>query len=288
MKHGITGIDHPVVAVRDMASAREQYEGLGFVVPPRGSHQEWGTGNWCIMFANDYLELRGIIDASRDTRHLDRFLRKRQGLMGVAFGTDDAENAHRQLVASGLHPSPVRRLTRNFELPEGPVQPQFALSFLPASETPGLESIVLCQHLTPALLRRPEWLRHDNGARAVTSLTGVIPDLEAAEAAHKNLFGNQAVDCHQETVRIQASRAQRIVLMTPERYDSLYRGYPLSSAAAPPCLAAVTLEVRDVATTAEWFSKNKVPFSQSPSGKLRIAPEHACGVVLEFANTRVA
>ena len=62
MEYGIRGIDHPVIAVRDMKQARLAYERLGFTVPPRGSHAQWGTGNWCIMFPEDYLELRGIID----------------------------------------------------------------------------------------------------------------------------------------------------------------------------------------------------------------------------------
>lgn len=288
MKHGITGIDHPVIAVRDMLLARQQYERLGFVVPPRGSHQEWGTGNWCLMFPGDYLELRGVVDASKETHHLDWFLRERQGLMGIALGTDDADATHRQLVESGLHPTPVRQLTRNVELPDAPLQPRFALCFLPAAETPGLESVVVCQHLTPSLLRRPEWLRHPNGAKGVISLTGVVADLSAAEAAHQILFGMQAVDRHEDTVRIQVSQAQLIVLMTPERYGSLYRGDPLSPTVRLPCLAAVTIEVDDSATTAEWFLEHKVSFSKSSSGKLRMAAEHACGVVLEFADTRVA
>ena len=64
MKNAITGVDHPVIAVGDMEGARAVYERLGFTIPPRGSHIEWGTGNWCIMFADDYLELRGIVDAN--------------------------------------------------------------------------------------------------------------------------------------------------------------------------------------------------------------------------------
>ena len=64
-RNGITSIDHPVIAVRDMEEARQTFMRLGFTVPPRGSHVEWGTGNWCIMFPKDYLELRGIIDTDR-------------------------------------------------------------------------------------------------------------------------------------------------------------------------------------------------------------------------------
>src|SRR5688572_27237335 len=111
-------IDHPVIAVRDMEDARRKYERLGFTIPGRGRHREWGTGNWCIMFPHDYLELRGILDPTRYTAGLDRFLEEREGLMGVAFATSDAAASHRELSRAGLHPRDVHQLTRDFELPE--------------------------------------------------------------------------------------------------------------------------------------------------------------------------
>ena len=45
MSIDIVGIDHPIIAVRSMDDARIAFGKLGFTVPPRGSHIEWGTGN---------------------------------------------------------------------------------------------------------------------------------------------------------------------------------------------------------------------------------------------------
>ena len=163
MSRVATGIDHPIIAVRDMAAGRATFERLGFAVTPRGRHLEWGTGNWCIMFERDYIELRGIIDPT-NPHNLARILEKREGLMGVAFATKNAQASCAELAARGMEPQPVRELTRLFELPEGAVQPRFALCFLDEAQTPGLMSVVFCEHLTPQLLRRPEWLRHANGA----------------------------------------------------------------------------------------------------------------------------
>src|SRR5688572_33409714 len=105
MKHHLTNLDHPVIAVRDMNAARAVYERLGFTVPPRGRHPEWGTGNWCIQFANDYLELRGFCEpsAAPQTRELLAFLARREGLMGIAFGTTGAQASHDSLAAAGLN-----------------------------------------------------------------------------------------------------------------------------------------------------------------------------------------
>lgn len=56
--NGIESLDHPVIAARDLDAARVTFERLGFTVPPRGSHVEWGTGNLCIMFRGDYIEIQ--------------------------------------------------------------------------------------------------------------------------------------------------------------------------------------------------------------------------------------
>ncbi len=178
--HGITGIDHPVIAVRDLAAARRAYERLGFTVTARGSHPEWGTGNHCIMFARNYLELRGVLRPTEHTRGLERFLERREGLMGLAFGSADTAASHASLAAAGLRPKPVHRLARDFELPEGTTRPAFCLSFLGEDEAPGLMSVVLCQHLTPELLRRPEWIDHANSALGIRSLTAAVGGADRA------------------------------------------------------------------------------------------------------------
>ena len=118
--NGIESVDHPVVAVNDPAAARTTFEALGFTVPSRGSHVEWGTGNLCIMFPDDYLEIRGIIDSDRFVMHLDEHLEKfGEGLMGVAFRTDDVRNSYAELKKHGVDTPAPGRLTRNFELAEG-------------------------------------------------------------------------------------------------------------------------------------------------------------------------
>ena len=57
----ITGIDHAIVGVRDLERARETWRRLGFTLSPRGRHLEQPTGNYCVMFPSDYIELLGIV-----------------------------------------------------------------------------------------------------------------------------------------------------------------------------------------------------------------------------------
>lgn len=282
MAHGITGIDHPVIAVRDMAAARERYERLGFVVPPRGSHLEWGTGNWCIMFPDDYLELRGIVDARRYTHGLEDFLARREGLMGIAFATIGAEASHDMLVESGLHPRPVVSLSRNFELPDGWVRPEFRLCFPDEAEVPGLMSVVICEHRTPELIRRPEFLAHPNGVARVASMTGVMAEPAQAKAALTKFLGEEAVRTEGRRLRLDCGRGQSVVLVPPDELMALHGEVCFEATPEQPYLAAIVLEVDDVARTRAVLERNAVAHSATAS-RLRVPPAAACGVLLEFA-----
>lgn len=279
MKHHLTGLDHPVIAVRDLEFARAAYERLGFIVPPRGRHREWGTGNWCIQFAKDYLELRGFLQpsAAPQTRELLEFIARREGLMGIALGTTDAVAAHAALSAAGLHPRPVKPLTRDFELPEGTVPVSFELCFLPREETPGLMHLVVCGHLTPERLRRPEWLRHPNGSRRVAGLVGVAREPEAAADAWARLFSQ--VTSGPDGLRAEVGDGW-LLLLTPAALRHRYAGVALPPEVDWPCLAAIVLEGADRDQTRDFLRARGVGVERGD--RLIAPPEHACGVVLEF------
>ena len=278
MKHGITGIDHPVIAVRDMELARAAYERLGFIVPPRGSHREWGTGNWCIQFANDYLELRGILVPGKETHGLGRFLERREGLMGVAFGTVGARTTHDALTSAGLHPRPVKPLTRDFELLEGTVPVSFELCFLDPAETPGLMSVVICQHLTPERLRRPEWLEHPNGARRIRGLTGITRDIKDTLGAWNLLF--ERVTQLPGELRADFENGGFLALLDEQAFA---RRFPSLRPPPPvewPCLVVVSLETRDLAATEACLAARGV--RHEADGRVLVPSGEACGVALEF------
>ncbi len=282
MRNGIDGIDHPVIAVRDMAAAKQAYERLGFVVPPRGSHLEWGTGNWCIMFAEDYLELRGIIDASRYTHGLEDFLETREGLMGVAFGTIGADESHRLMREAGLQPKPVVALGRNFELPDGWVEPRFRLCFPDDAEVPGLMSVVLCEQLTPELIRPPGCLEHPNGTRRVVSMTGVMAAPAEAMVALEVLLGPEAVALDGRQLILSPGRGQTIRLLPPEDFAARYGKAVFDPEPEGPYLAAIGLEVAEIARTRAVLEENGVPYAAPAPSNLRVGPRETSGLILEF------
>ena len=281
----ILGLDHPVVAVRDMDEARSTYENLGFVVPPRGSHVEWGTGNWCIVFAADYIELRGILDASRYTHRLDTFLAEREGLMGVAFTTSGAAEGYGRLRALGVGAAEPRELTRNFELPEGWVKPRFKIVFIQEEHAPGLMAPLIIEHLTPALIRRADWLEHPNSARSVRAVTAVVDDLVQARAAYIRLFGESQVDEDDGSLTVAVGRGGHINVTTTHGLERLHGTPEFDPMPKTPYLAAMTLEVGDVGRARTVLEKNEVPVEMVGPDLIRVGPGSTCGIVLEFASS---
>src|SRR3954469_10276300 len=132
----IAGIDHTLVGVRDLDAARKAWETLGFTLTPRGRHIGWGTGNYCVMLESGYIELLGAVDPTQFLNNLDGFLEKREGLMGLAFGTDDAAACAAALKSAGVAFEGPKALKRRLELPKGEVMPAFELLYLDREATP--------------------------------------------------------------------------------------------------------------------------------------------------------
>lgn len=283
MGAGIRGIDHPVVAIRDMTDGHDRYRRLGFTIPPRGSHLEWGTGNWCIMFRDDYLELRGIIDPQRYLHHLDEFLAVREGLMGVAFNVANANAAFDDAKVAGVAPKAPRELTRRFELTDGHTFPSFRLVFLEPQDAPGLMGALMIEHLTPELLRAPAYLDHANGALSVASMTAVVPDPDAARAAYARLFGTSAVEGSGAALTVDAGNGGVVHVVSPAEAER--RGVALPGVTAP-YLSAVAIAVSDPARTRAVLADNRVPFDTLPGGGIRVGPAETCGIVLDFVEAR--
>jgi|SRR5665213_3520878 len=282
MHNAIKSIDHPVIAVHSLEAARGVYERLGFTVPPRGSHVEWGTGNWCIMFPEDYLELRGIIDPARFTLDLDRHLAEHgEGMMGLAFGTTTADAAFEQMRASGVAAKAVRALARNFELPEGWVQPRFRLCFPEPAGVEGLMHVVVCEHLTPELIRRPEYLVHANGVAGVLGMVGVIEDAERVQAVQRRLLGADAVERAGGDLRLTLPSGQVIELLSPATFTQRYGRFWPDLGRRRSVLPVLRLRVADIDATARCLAAAAVAHRRDAE-RLMVGPRETCGVLFQM------
>jgi catechol 2,3-dioxygenase-like lactoylglutathione lyase family enzyme len=97
-------LDHVVIAVRDLAAAAEGHAAL-LGRPPswRGVHPGAGTANALFRLENTYLELLAPEGEGGLGLRVRGVLAERgEGLVALAFGTDDAEACARRLRAAGL------------------------------------------------------------------------------------------------------------------------------------------------------------------------------------------
>ena len=287
--NGIELIDHPVIAARDLDAARALFEHLGFTVPPRGSHVEWGTGNLCIMFPDDYVEIRGIIDASRFTMHLDKHLDAYgEGLMGVAFGVPDIERSHAEMLRNAVAAGSLQKLSRNFEHPEGWTQPSFKLCAPEAADIEGLMHVVVIQHLTPDLLRRSEFLAHANTCIGVNAMSGTIYEKRRVAEKLRRLLGEAAVKEDIDGVRAVLPSGQRLELLMAEAYERKYGAIAESPEQQTPRLGAMTLRVASIDGLRDALGDRGVDFDEYAQGVVRVAAEHACGATLLFTESAPA
>lgn len=189
LKH-ILGLDHVVVTVRDLDAAADQWRGLGFTVSPRGTHSaHLGTGNYTIMFGEDYLELLGVLTPTDQNAPTRDYLAKREGLERAAFTTDDAAAGADELKARGLAPLGPVHFGRPVDLPGGGTgEAKFNVFRWPLDQNPGGMRIFACQHLTRETVWIPELQSHANGAARIVRVEILAADPQAAAAHLSNLI----------------------------------------------------------------------------------------------------
>jgi catechol 2,3-dioxygenase-like lactoylglutathione lyase family enzyme len=277
----IAGIDHVIVGVRDLDAARAVWQRLGFSLSARGRHLEQPTGNYCVMFADDYIELLGFVGDRGASHRLDSFLAWREGPMGLAFApAGGADAAHEELLRRGLHPSEPRPLSRQIELPGGNVSPRFSLVSLPADETPGLDAF-LCSHLTPELTRRPEWLSHPNGAVGIAAVHILVDATAPLLAAYDRLFGIVHVTTTDAVATIRIGR-HRLVFATPDDFRTMHPGIDLDPAFRLPGPAALEIAVGGRTQTAGYLAGAQIEFGELPDGSFYVPARAASGAILFF------
>jgi hypothetical protein len=280
MRNGIAGIDHVIVGVRDLERARMGWTRLGFTLSPRGRHLGQATANYCIMFPRDYLELLGTVGADAHSHRLGAFLEHREGVVGPAFAPSGSpEETHAALAALGLHPGEPRALGRQLELPEGTVVPRFSLINLPPEETPALDCFI-CAHLTPELMRRPEWLEHPNGVIGVRGIHVLVADPAELRPAYEELAGQDAVTVEGATTLAVSLGRNRLRFSTIAAFRARHPDHEVGSDFPLPGVAALELAVADREHTADYLTQWQIPFDELPDGAVVVPAREANGVLL--------
>jgi len=280
MSPPVTGIDHLIVGVRDLDAARRSWNRLGFTVTPRGRHRGWGTANHCLMLQEGYVELLGIVDPTGFDNGLGAFLKEREGLLGVALGTADADATHAAWRRAGLAAGEPAALGRLLELPDGDVELRFRNTMLERRDLAGV-GMFASQHLTPELLRRPAWTAHPNGALALVSCTVVARDPAEVAAAMGKVFGTSALTRTDALTAVQTGSAVLLVAGAADAAQ-LHPGFDIEEPGEAPLLEVMAVMVDDPDRAAALLKRQGVAHRRDASGAVLVQPEDATGVRLEL------
>lgn len=274
----ITGIDHTLIGVRDLEAARTAWARLGMQITPRGRHIGWGTANYCIMLERGYIELLGIVDPAQFTNNLDKFLEQREGLLGLAFNSRDADATAAWLKAQGLHPEGPRDLKRALEMPDGDLMPAFKLVHLQPQEVPGLRAF-FCQQLTPDIVRGRGWIIHALRTVSLESVVSVVADPAAVAPAYRKLFGDDAVSTKDGAVIVRTGGGL-LEFVTTAQLRAAYPGLEIPDI-APPWCAAMRIGVLILVDAVDYLEARKVTVIPTPRG-IAVPPAETNGAIVEF------
>ena len=185
---GLHSLDHVVVVVADLERAAADYAKI-LGAPPvwRGVHPGQGTANVLFSLANTYIELLAPCGEGL----LGEALRRRlgdsgEGLMALAFGTEDADATagflrHRGIDAGTPQPGSGRVL-------DGQRERRWRTLMLPTESTRGV-MVIAIEHLSPPL---PAAAANGEPGAAVNALDHVVifsANLDDSRRLYGDLLG---------------------------------------------------------------------------------------------------
>jgi len=257
-------VDHVVVNVLSgMDAAAATFAALGFTLTPLGRHS-LGSINHLMMTPGAYLELVGV-----PTEGLQRqdVLNSPFGLNGLVFRSEDADETYAQLVDAGLSPSSPMAFSRPVQLESGVQEAKFRTVRVPNDIFPA-GRVYFCEHLTPELVWRDEWMTHPNGFRRIDSIriASPVPEQDvlryaaiAGQPVHQTPAGWQVTTIDDIRVELISADTSRFVALGLV-FDSLDVISAAAMAAAPDLVwrsnpdGAATLTIRSLDLSLECRS----------------------------------
>ncbi len=187
----LTGLNHSIIATRDLESARQAFAHLGFRLTPRGVHPNRGTANYCIMFTNsNYIELLGSRATGNGVTEplLVEKLKSGEGIAALAFDSDSGEQLWHELAAIGVMATRPKIAQRDFDHEGHRKTVRFEILRLPDDATPALPSFI-CRHLDAATVYRAQFQDHSNTAHIIKALTLRVDQPDVIRSAYEALLG---------------------------------------------------------------------------------------------------
>ena len=282
----IDNINHVGMAVRDLAETVRRFEAMGFQLTPFSPHsaawkpgeavQPQGSGNRCVMFASDYLEILASEDPARPAARITNFLKHHQGAHIICFDTQDPHAVEQRLRSEGIATSGVIPLQREIDTPVGVRTAKFArIQFAPEQSPEGY--VQAAQHLTPQYIYQPRYIQHPNGCTSLHRTVVVTDALEAFAEKYRRYTGLTPI-AHAGSCDFHFPRGTRLTIVDVKHAPALLPGTLFPPI---PGIAAVSFRTADLAAQRTRLLDHGFAFSEA-IGRLVVPAEQASGVAVMF------
>ncbi len=275
------GINHLVIAARDLDPLRDLWGGLGFTLAPRGQHP-FGTGNTVIQLRKNYIELLAVTQPDDVVEHgPDRFsfaafnrdyLDRHEGFSMLVLDSEDAAEDLLAWRAAGLRTYEPFEFSRPATMADGrDVTVGFSLAFVSSPAAPWLGTFA-CQHHMPDYYAQPTFMTHANTATTIHDVWISGPRAAGLAGYFETLTGSRAM---RKPGRIDVpTAAGTIVLADPGTFEAAF-GVPPPHPEDGPHLAGLTIECRD----REALSDKRL---ERVGRRLVLPPDRGFGTAIAF------
>ena len=291
MSNNHLGIDHPLVAVKDMDKACEDFARLGFFINPR-HHHPWGTDNHLLMFPENFIEVISIYDRSTLDmknergfafgRFISNSIERREGISLVALHSEDARQDHQLMEERGVENNGIVDFRRVAHRPDGTEEEAVvSLVMLINSETPSISHFFCHQH-KPELVWVKDWMNHPNGANGITCVTYIAHDPSDLEARFSGIYGEAATDLKEGYLKVQTDRGI-FEVVSPDFARARFSGIDLPiDEQELPTGVAIRVSTTSMDKARKHLNKNGVDYVQTEEGGVRIPAHYAGNTIIEI------
>ena len=187
-------------------------------------------------------------------------------------------------------PTPSRRpsiaaggaldFVRPVALPNGAQDACFTVARTRAEASPGA-SLFVCQHHTPDIVWREDYLEQPNGATGLAEVIGIADDLAAIEDAYGVIFGER-VRGTDDRVTIAAGERPDHVPFAERVRRAVRRGGRACEQPATAARGSARAGARPRSGQA-LLQRNGVPWTEGYANCLLVGPDAGCGTLFELA-----
>jgi catechol 2,3-dioxygenase-like lactoylglutathione lyase family enzyme len=284
-------LDHLVIPVTDLTTARARLTRLGFTVADDARHP-FGTENACVFLADKtYLEPLAVgsregvevaVQAGNQFVARDRAFRFRngeEGLSAIVMGTSDADADHAAFRASGFSAGAQLSFSRIMKFPDGTeIEPSFKLSFAADLRAPDFFAFT-CERVNMPPADRSTLERHANGVTGISRI--VLSEADpAAFAGYLQAVTGGTVDAGMAGTLALETANVSIDIVDPATLKAQFG--VARSAERGLRGEAVVFAVTDLAATERLLAANGVKHMRS-GGMVLVPREPGQGTLLAFS-----